>query len=222
MKKNILIVIFTFNEAKNVGTVLEDVLKYYKDILVVDNNSEDETLEIVKKYPVNFLKHKYNLGKSNSMKSALDFSRIKKYKYIAFMDGDNQHSAKDLFKICKKIIETDCDLVIGYRSELNNLNFTKKVGTLILSNFFFLLFRKKILDIQSGLRVFTTENDKINWESSGLRHYFADAEITSSAVKNECNIHQLPIETISSEKYKGMNVLQGIYLLIMLIIWRIL
>ena len=222
MENNILVVIFTFNEAKNIAKVLDSVLKETNNVLVVDNNSNDKTSEIVKNYPVNFIQHKFNIGKSNSMKTGLDFSRLNNYDYVAFMDGDNQHSAIDLNNICKKILETDCDLVIGYRNELNNLNFSKKIGTLILRNFFYLLFKQKILDIQSGLRVFKTNNYKINWESSGLKHYFADAEITSSAVKNKCSIYQLPIETISSEKYKGMNILQGIYLLIMLIIWRIL
>ena len=222
MENNILVVIFTFNEAKNIAKVLDSVLRETNNVLVVDNNSNDKTSEIVKNYPVNFIQHKFNIGKSNSMKTGLDFSRLNNYDYVAFMDGDNQHSAIDLNNICKKILETDCDLVIGYRNELNNLNFSKKIGTLILRNFFYLLFKQKILDIQSGLRVFKTNNYKINWESSGLKHYFADAEITSSAVKNKCSIYQLPIETISSEKYKGMNILQGIYLLIMLIIWRIL
>ncbi len=222
MENNILVVIFTFNEAKNIAKVLDSVLKETNNVLVVDNNSNDKTSEIVKNYPVNLIQHKFNIGKSNSMKTGLDFSRLNNYDYVAFMDGDNQHSAIDLNNICKKILETDCDLVIGCRNELNNLNFSKKIGTLILRNFFYVLFKQKILDIQSGLRVFKTNNYKINWESSGLKHYFADAEITSSAVKNKCSIHQLPIETISSEKYKGMNILQGIYLLIMLIIWRIL
>ena len=43
MQKNILIVIFTFNEAKNISKVLDEVLTISKNILVVDNNSSDET-----------------------------------------------------------------------------------------------------------------------------------------------------------------------------------
>ena len=58
MQKNILIVIFTFNEAKNISKVLDEILKISKNILVVDNNSSDETINIVKRYSVNFIKHK--------------------------------------------------------------------------------------------------------------------------------------------------------------------
>ena len=79
-----------------------------------------------------------------------------------------------------------------------------------------------MFDIQSGLRAFKVNNENIKWESSGLKHYFADAEITCNAIKNKCKVNQIPIETISSESYKGMNVVQGLYLLIMLFFWRML
>ena len=155
------------------------------------------------------------------MKTALEFAKIKKFKYLAFMDGDGQHKTKDLINICEKIYKDKSQLIIGYRNELRNLNFQKRIGTIILQNFFSVLYKKKIYDIQSGLRVFDIliEN-KIYWQSTGIRHYFADAEITCNAVKNKCIIEQIPIETHSSEKYKGMNIMQGLYLIVMIFFWR--
>ena len=110
--------------------------------------------------------------------------------------------------------------MIGFREDLNNLNLKKRIGTQILNKAFFLLYKKKILDIQCGLRVFNAQEKSIRWESSGLKHYFADAEITCNAIKSGCQINQIPIKTISSDNYKGMNILQGLYLLIMITVWR--
>ncbi len=222
MQNKILIVIFTYNEEDKISLVLRNVCEHFKNILVVDNNSTDKTTEIVKKFSVYCIKHKYNLGKSNSMKTGLNFAELNHFQYVAFMDGDGQHKVNDLEKICKKIYNNNGQLVIGYRENLNNLNFKKKIGTIILSKFFYLLYKQKIFDIQSGLRAFNIfEKKKIYWESAGIRHYFADAEITCNAVKNGCRIEQVPIETLSSEKYKGMNILQGLYLMLMIFIWRI-
>ena len=50
---------------------------------------------------------------------------------------------------------------------------------------------------------------------------FADAEITCNAVKNGCRIEQIPIATYSSESYKGMNIVQGLSLIFMIIFWRL-
>ena len=221
MKDETLVVILAYNEQDRISSVLEEVSSNFTNILVVDNNSEDLTVEKIKKFPIFLIQHKYNLGKSDSMKTALEFAKIKKFKYLAFMDGDGQHKTKDLINICEKIYKDKSQLIIGYRNELRNLNFQKRIGTIILQNFFSVLYKKKIYDIQSGLRVFDIliEN-KIYWQSTGIRHYFADAEITCNAVKNKCIIDQIPIETHSSEKYKGMNVLQGLYLILMIFLWR--
>ena len=102
-----------------------------------------------------------------------------------------------------------------------NLNFTKRLGTKILNKIFFIFYKKKILDIQCGLRAFNTCEKKIKWSSAGLKHYFADAEITCNAVKNKCAISQIPIRTLPSDNFKGMNIVLGLYLLVMIVYWRL-
>ena len=106
MYNNILVTIFAYNEEKNISNVIKSLSKNFKNILVVDNNSEDSTVEKAKKYRVFLIKHRYNLGKSESMKTALEFAKIKKFKYLAFMDSDGQHQANDLKKICEKILKS--------------------------------------------------------------------------------------------------------------------
>ena len=221
MKNDTLVAILTYNEENNISNVLKDVCENFNNILVVDNNSIDNTTKEVKKFPVFLIRHMYNLGKSDSMKTALEFAKLNKYKYLAFMDGDGQHKSIDLVNVCRKIYDTDNQLVIGFRKKLFNLNLKKRVGTIILQKLFRVLYQRKIYDIQSGLRIFDISiYNKIYWTSSGINHYFADAEITCNAVKNGCRIEQIPIATYSSESYKGMNIVQGLSLIFMIIFWR--
>lgn len=222
MSSDILVAILAYNEEKNIANVLKSLSKNFYNILVVDNNSEDRTVKKIKNFQVKLIKHKYNLGKSESMKTALEFAKIKKFKYIAFMDADGQHKAKDLINLCNKIFKSNSELVIGYRKNLDRLNLKKRIGTKILQKLFYLLYKKKIFDIQSGLRVFKLSvSKKIYWNSTGLAHYFADAEITCNAIKNHCKVKQVPITTLPSENYKGMNLIQGLYLILMILYWRI-
>ena len=222
MYSNTLVAILAYNEQKKISDVLADVTKKFSNVLLVDNNSEDQTIQEAKKFKIFIIKHSYNLGKSGSMKTALEFAKIKKFKFLAFMDGDGQHRADDLIKVCKKIHEENNQLVIGYRENLKNLNLKKRIGTIILQKLFLFLYKRKVYDIQSGLRVFDISiENMIYWYSTGINHYFADAEITCNAVRNMCKIEQIPIETLSSEKYKGMNIIQGLYLILMILYWRI-
>ena len=221
MHDEVLVAILAYNEEKKISEVLNMVSKKFRNILVVDNNSEDLTNKKVQNFPVFLIKHKFNLGKSDSMKTALEFAKIKKFKYLAFMDADGQHKTDDLINICEKIYEDENEIIIGYRKNLSYLNLKKRIGTIILQKLFTFLYQKELFDIQSGLRIFKiTIEPKIYWYSTGINHYFADAEITCNAVKNRCKIDQIPIETHSSEEYKGMNIIQGIYLMIMIIYWR--
>lgn len=222
MFNNILVTVLAYNEQEKISNVISELRKNFNNILVVDNNSQDLTIEKVKKFPIFLIKHKYNLGKSDSMKTALEFAKIRKFKYLAFMDADGQHLTSDLIRICKKIYSDEKQIIVGYRKNLKDLNLKKRIGTKILQKIFFILYGEKLFDIQSGLRVFNISIEKkIYWYSTGINHYFADAEITCNAVKNKCAIDQIPIETLPSEKYKGMNVIQGIYLILMILYWRI-
>ena len=154
------------------------------------------------------------------MKTALEFAKLKKFKFLAFIDADGQHKISDLINICKKIREENNQLIIGYRKNLKNLNLKKRIGT-ILQNYFF-HYIKKSLRYSIRIRIFDISiENKIYWYSTGLNHYMADAEITGHAVMNKCKIEQIPIETFSSEKYKGMNIIQGLYLILMILYWRI-
>ncbi len=160
MYSDTLVAIFAYNEQKKISDVLKEVTKKFSNVLVVDNNSNDQTVEEAKKFKIFIVKHSYNLGKSESMKTALEFAKIRKFKFLAFMDADGQHKTDDLINICKKIHEEDNQLIIGYRENLKNLNIKKRVGTIILQKLFFFLYHKRIYDIQSGLRVFDTSIER--------------------------------------------------------------
>ena len=72
-------------------------------------------------------KHLYNLGKSLSMKTSLEFAVKKKFNYIAYIDADGQHETKDLVKICNLIKDENFDAVLGYRHDLFDLNLKKRI-----------------------------------------------------------------------------------------------
>ena len=89
MQDEVLVTILTYNEENKISDVLKDVCDKFKNVLVVDNSSEDLTVEKVKKFPVYLIKHKYNLGKSNSMKTALKLAKIRSIKEITPKSGTN-------------------------------------------------------------------------------------------------------------------------------------
>ena len=222
MFDDILVAIPAFNEEKKIFKTVSKIKEKFKYIIVIDNCSTDSTYEKIKNLQIYKARHLHNLGKSLSMKTSLEFAVKKNFEYIAYIDADGQHETQDLIKICKMIKNKNLDAVIGFRQDLIKLNLKKRIGTILLEKIFAILYRRSIYDIQSGLRVLKTKvAKKIDWKSKNLMHYFADAEITCILTKYNYNFDQIPIKTIKSEEYKGMNILQGICLIYFLFYWRI-
>ncbi len=122
---NTLIIIPTYNEAKNIGNLINTVNNAAKvDILVIDDNSPDKTYEIAENL-LNKLKNLYLIkrAKKSGLGTAyirgFKFALEKGYKYIMEMDADLSHNPEDIPRFLKEIKNND--LVIGSRY-LNGIN----------------------------------------------------------------------------------------------------
>jgi glycosyltransferase involved in cell wall biosynthesis len=180
---HITLVLPVYNEQKNIKDVILDVKKIVNRIIIIDNNSSDDTVKIIKKLNKINIQHCFNLGKSNSLKTGCDLAIKLKTDLIAFMDSDGQHKGSDLKRLIETIKKERIDAVIGYRDSFK-MPMMRGIGTLlikILTNF---LFNSSLNDIQSGMRVFKSKiYQRIKWTSTGSAHYFADAEITTKLIK---------------------------------------
>jgi glycosyltransferase involved in cell wall biosynthesis len=218
---HITLVLPVYNEERNIRKVIISVKKIVNRIIVIDNNSSDTTMKLIKKLNKINLKHCYNLGKSNSLKTGCDLAVRLKTDVIAFMDSDGQHKSSDLQKLIETMKKEKVDSVIGYRDSFK-MPLTRGIGTFlikILTNF---LFNSTLKDIQSGMRIFKSKiYNKIRWTSTGSAHYFADAEISTKLIQKKIKFKEIPIQTIFLDKYKGMNIFQGIHLLFCLVLWRL-
>ena len=52
MYNDTLVAILAYNEQKKISNVLTEVTKKFANVLVVDNNSEDQTLEEANKFKI--------------------------------------------------------------------------------------------------------------------------------------------------------------------------
>ncbi len=127
MKK--IIIIPTYNEKKNITNVINQIIKLYKskfDILVVDDNSPDKTINEVKKLKkkYNFIKYilrKKKLGIGSAHKIGIKHCYKKKYDLIITMDSDGTHNPSYINKMLNKI--KTYDLIITNRFKKKKFSF---------------------------------------------------------------------------------------------------
>jgi glycosyltransferase involved in cell wall biosynthesis len=120
----IVTVVPAYNEEKTISNVIKD-LKSYSDVIVVDDNSVDQTFELAKKNNVILIKNSQNLGYEKSIQVGLFKAIELKYDFAITFDADGQHSASDFTKF-KTLIESGYDLILGNRSYVSR--FSEKLG----------------------------------------------------------------------------------------------
>ncbi|MCC7191755.1 MAG: glycosyltransferase family 2 protein [Phycisphaeraceae bacterium] len=93
-----LLAIPVYNEQKHVTKVLDEVRRYARDILVIDDGSTDETPLLLAKQPVEVVRHARNRGYGQSMIAAFRWATCQCYCYdwLITMDCDEQHQPASL------------------------------------------------------------------------------------------------------------------------------
>ena len=98
MEKKILIFAATYNEAENIGSFIEKILKLNVnlDLLIVDDNSPDKTWEIVSSYKkenenIILIKREYKQGLDTAHKFAFGYAKEHNYDYLITLDADFSH-----------------------------------------------------------------------------------------------------------------------------------
>ncbi len=153
--ENVSLVIATYNEEESIDYVLNELSKYkFYEILIVDNNSSDKTIEIASKFESKIIQQK-KTGWGNAVLEGLNSATGE---YVTYMDGDGSYNPETILEMYNLI--DDYDFICGSRYKHGNKSeddtFIRAIGNKIFtfitnyflnlrisdSLFFFPLFRK--------------------------------------------------------------------------------
>ena len=115
MSSRCLTALPVFNEARHVTGVLDEVRRYSREILVVDDGSSDGTAELLAaRKDVRVVTHPENRGYGAALLSAFDYAQRHGFEKLVTIDCDGQHEPQRIpqfFDACT----SDIDLVSGSR-----------------------------------------------------------------------------------------------------------
>ena len=112
---NCCVIVPTYNNEQTIAGVINDILVYTKNIIVVNDGSTDSTSEILKQFSnIEVLSYSPNKGKGFALRTALYRAEEKGYRYAITIDSDGQHFAEDIPHFISKISELPGALIIGH------------------------------------------------------------------------------------------------------------
>lgn len=150
------VIVPTYNNQKTLKKVLDSILDFTQNIIIVNDGSTDETSEILKQYSqFTQIHHPENLGKGRALRNGFRKAIELNFQYAVTIDSDGQHFAADIPVFIEEIQKEPNSLLIGSRN-MTQENVPKKssFGNKF-SNFWFKFETGiELQDTQSGFRLY--------------------------------------------------------------------
>ncbi len=207
--KKIYIVVPVYNESTVIGSVIDDLKKHgYKNIIVIDDGSKDQTYTVLQKKNVILLSHNINLGQGAAIGTGFKAAEHLQADIVVSFDGDGQHAPSDIKKLIK-IIDQGYDVALGTRIySVKQMPLTNIVYNHLANFLTRLIFGVQMTDSQSGLRAYSQK--ALKTIQSNAKGYEYASEILRDIVKYNLSFKETPIQVIYTEYSVSKKQRQGI------------
>jgi len=191
------IIIPVYNEELTIGNIIDRTKKVMQqtnvknEIIVVDDHSYDNSLEIAKGHNAKIFTLKQHLGKGYALRAG--FAKAKG-DIIVTIDSDGSHRPEELPQVLAPVMEDKADLIIGSRY-LNQKNVASRklnaFGVELFNYSIQILTGIAITDSQSGFRAMKREVLSSQKLMSG--GYEIESEMLVKTAKKSFRITEVPI-----------------------------
>lgn len=217
---SILIGIPAYNEAPVIAQTISTIKKYeYENIVIVDDCSKDNTVQIAQKLGAQVIQLPVNRGAGGATSTIIKFAKEHNYDYLVLIDADLQHHPKDISKLLK--FKSKYDVIIGSRmiGDTSTMPILRRIANTFGSIITWIFFGIYINDSQSGFKVLNKK--AISSIKITLDRYEFCSEILGECHKHKLSIKEIPIgvhySKHSLEKEHGQSIFNGFWM-----IWRFL
>jgi glycosyltransferase involved in cell wall biosynthesis len=151
----ISIVVPAFNEEAGLGPMLAALRMSMPtnvvEVIVIDDGSTDQTAAVAAEAGVRVVRHPNNRGYGAALKTGV---REAAGDYVLMMDADGQHRTEDVVALCDAVGGPEpVECVIGQRQHRVHSPLWRMPGKWLITLLAQVLIRRRIPDINSGLRI---------------------------------------------------------------------
>lgn len=194
MKKQLSIVVPVYNEEKIVGEVIEGLKKELVkiseleyEIIAINDASTDKSKDILNRITgIQLINHSRNRGYGASLKTGI---KSAKFEWIMIIDADGTYPTSSISELLNDVPEYD--MVVGARKKYRP--FYGKPAKWFLNKLASYIAETKVIDINSGLRIFKKEMALNFWGLFPERFSFTST-LTMTCLTNEYLLKNIKID----------------------------
>lgn len=205
------IIIPVFNEKDTIEEIIRRVqsteLDLDKEIIIVDDFSQDGTLKVLKALDhenVQIYFHSSNLGKGAALHTGIAEARGD---VVLIQDADLEYDPREYSRLLEPILDGRADAVYGSRflgGPHRVLLFWHYLGNKVLTTFTNILCNLNLTDMETCYKVIKKEVlDKMKLKS---KRFGIEPEITVKLSKLKCRIYEVPISYSGRDYSEGKKI----------------
>jgi glycosyltransferase involved in cell wall biosynthesis len=187
------VLIPTYNNAGTLADVINKVLEYTHDVIVVNDGSTDNTSDILKQFTQIYeVQYTPNKGKGYALRSGIEEAARLGYEYAIAMDSDGQHYPSDLILFLEQLDKTPGALIVGARNlNQENVQLKSSFGNKFSNFWFWVNTGITMPDTQSGYRCYPVQ--RLADKTYFTRKYEFEIEVMVRASWSGVPVTYIPI-----------------------------
>ena len=219
-----LIIIPTYNEQANIKNLIEDIKSFGYDYLIINDNSTDNTENIIRKYNYNFLNLPINVGIAGVTRIGFKYAYENDYDCAICIDGDGQHPPKYIHHLIREI-DKGYDYVVGSRYIFEKKPFSlRMLGSRIISFFIKLKTGVQVSDPTSGMRALGRNVLK---DFSNSMNFYAEPDTLCYTIHHGYKVNEVQVvmkerdggESYFKNPFRSIKFMLGVLLYIIFVQW---
>lgn len=154
------VVVAAYNEVACIGPVVREVCALYRNVVVVDDGSTDDTSAAAGREVRYVLRHPINRGQGAALQTGIEFALARGARFVVTFDADGQHRVEDIAALIEPIRKGECEITLGSRflgdsSDVDDIPTSRRLTLWLAVLFTRAVNRVKVTDAHNGLRAFS-------------------------------------------------------------------
>jgi glycosyltransferase involved in cell wall biosynthesis len=221
--KKVIVVMPAYNAAQTLERTLDDIPRDWVDeIILVDDRSRDDTVDLAKKLGLRVFVHDKNMGYGGNQKTCYTEALKLGGEIMIMVHPDHQYDPRVIPQLVMPLLYEECDAVFGSRmlggrpleGGMPKWKYLANIFLTALENATFYMY---LTEYHSGLRAYSRRYlETVNFMKNSDNFVF-DSEIIAQGVLNRMRIKEIPIETryfpAASQIGLGRSVIYGLSIL---------